>query len=147
MSTRNTMLEIARKAILHRASIDGYAPDEYDPAEDNEGYVISLLIALRHWCEAHNLDWQADLIRAQELFEEDKREEQDSGDNPQKEQPTCAESATKRAADKIFTIVCESDWPEQPDAWPEGAILRALEEMRQHHDLREPGNVSAGDQS
>ena len=50
MSTRDTMLEIARKAILHRASIDGYAPDEYDPAEDNEGYVISLLIALRHWC-------------------------------------------------------------------------------------------------
>ena len=51
MSTRDTMLEIARKAILHRASLDGYAPDEYDPAEDDEGYVISLLIALRHWCD------------------------------------------------------------------------------------------------
>jgi len=51
MSTRDTMLEIARKAILHRASLDGYAPDEYDPAEDDEGYVISLLIALRHWSD------------------------------------------------------------------------------------------------
>ena len=36
MSMRDTMLEIARKAILHRASLDGYAPDEYDPAEDDE---------------------------------------------------------------------------------------------------------------
>ena len=116
MSTRDTMLEIARKAILHRASIDGYAPDEYDPAEDAEGYVISLLTALRHWCETHNLDWHADLVRAQELFEEDMREDEDGKCNPAEEQPTCAKSVTREVADKVFEIVCESEWPEQPDA-------------------------------
>jgi hypothetical protein len=71
MTIRDTMLEIARKAILHRASLDGYAPDEYDPAEDDEGYVISLLVALRHWGDAHDMDWQADLERAETLFDED----------------------------------------------------------------------------
>jgi hypothetical protein len=65
------MLEIARHAILHRASRDGYAPDEYDAAEDPEGYVISILTALRHWSDAHSLDWRADLERAQALFSED----------------------------------------------------------------------------
>lgn len=34
-------------------------------------YVISLLIALRHWYDAHGIDWQSDLARAQKLFEED----------------------------------------------------------------------------
>ena len=71
MSTRDTMLEIAREAILRRASRDGYAPDDYDPAEDDEGYVISLLTALRHWSDAHGLDWRADLERAEALFTED----------------------------------------------------------------------------
>jgi hypothetical protein len=71
MTIRDTMLEIARKAILHRASLDGYAPDEYDPGEDDEGYVVSLLIALRHWCEAHDIDWRADIERAEALFTED----------------------------------------------------------------------------
>jgi hypothetical protein len=71
MSTRDTMLEIARGAILYRASLDGYAPDAYDPAEDDEGYVVSLLIALRHWGDANNLDWQADLEQAEALFTED----------------------------------------------------------------------------
>ena len=141
------MLEIARKAILQRASQDGYTPDEYDPAEDDEGYVISLLVALRHWCETHDLDWHADLVRAQELFEEDKREDEDGKGNPPKEQPTCAKSVTREVADKIFEIVCESDWPEQPDAWPEDAILRVLEELRQQQNLQEHANVSASARS
>jgi hypothetical protein len=141
------MLEIAHKAILQRASVDGYAPDEYDPAEDAEGYVISLLTALRHWCDAHDLDWPADLVRAQQLFEEDKREDEDGEDSPQKEQSTCADSATKRAADRIFTIVCESDWPEQPDAWPQDAILRALEELRRHQTLETLVDASASNDS
>jgi hypothetical protein len=65
------MLEIARDAILHRASRDGYEPDQYDPAKDDEGYVISLLTALRHWSDAYGLDWRADLGRAEALFAED----------------------------------------------------------------------------
>ncbi|MCL4217854.1 MAG: hypothetical protein KJ052_12725 [Candidatus Hydrogenedentes bacterium] len=74
MTTRDLMLDIARRAILNRAERDGYASSEYDPAEDPEGYVISLLIALRHWSHTTNHDWYADLVRAQELFEEDMRE-------------------------------------------------------------------------
>jgi len=93
------------------------------------------------------MDWQADLVRAQELFEEDKREDQDGEGHPQKEQLTCAKSVSKEAADKIFEIVCDSDWPEQPDAWPEDAILRALEELRQQQNLQEPADASASDRS
>jgi hypothetical protein len=71
MSTRDTMLGFARYAILHRAKADGYQPEEYDPESDPEGYVTSLLTALRHWCETFGHDWNAELRRAQELFEED----------------------------------------------------------------------------
>ncbi|MCC6694884.1 MAG: hypothetical protein IT365_04545 [Candidatus Hydrogenedentes bacterium] len=71
MSTRDTMLGLAREAILHRAKADGYQPKEYDPDSDPEGYVTSLLTALCHWCEACGHDWNAELRRAQELFEDD----------------------------------------------------------------------------
>lgn len=74
MSMRDTMLAIAREAILNRACLDGYEPDEYDPAADDEGYIISLLNGLHHWCDVHGHDWQADLARAQQLFEEDLQE-------------------------------------------------------------------------
>ena len=71
MMIRDTMLDIARSAILHRASLDGYESDQYDPAEDDEGYVVSLLTALRHWGDAHGIDWRADLERAEALLTED----------------------------------------------------------------------------
>ena len=69
MSMRDTMLNIARRSILDRAALDGYSAEEYNPAEDPGGYVISHLTALRDWC--HGNDWQAELARAQELFEEE----------------------------------------------------------------------------
>lgn len=71
MTTRDLMLDIAREAILARADRDGYQPGEYVPETDHEGYVISLLIALHHWCHTHGHDWTAELRSAQELFEED----------------------------------------------------------------------------
>ena len=78
MNMRDTMLGIARRAILHRASLDGYDPRQYDPATDTEGYVISLLTALRHWSEAYGIDWQGQIARAQELFEDDVREDKNN---------------------------------------------------------------------
>ncbi|HEO72715.1 MAG TPA: hypothetical protein ENN80_15770 [Candidatus Hydrogenedentes bacterium] len=77
MTMRETMLGIVRKAILDRAGLDGYAATEYDPAEDPEGYVVSLLTALHHWCHSHGIDWEAELARALELFEEDLAEASD----------------------------------------------------------------------
>jgi hypothetical protein len=71
MRTRDTMLGFARAAILNRAKADGYEPDTYDPESDAEGYVTSLLTALRHWCETFKHDWNAELNRAQDLFEDD----------------------------------------------------------------------------
>jgi len=78
MSTRDTMLGIAREAILARAKADGYQPEEYEPETDDEGYVTSLLTAIRHWCDACGHDWNAELRRAQELFEEDLAEARSS---------------------------------------------------------------------
>jgi hypothetical protein len=74
MNTRDIMLDIAREAILNRAARDGYFPDDYDPVKDDEGYVISLIVALRHWSNAHSMDWRADLERAENLFREDMTE-------------------------------------------------------------------------
>ena len=71
MNTRDTMIDIARDAILSRAALDGYAPDQYSPEQDKEGYVVSLLNALHHWCHEHGHDWTAELSRAQSHFEED----------------------------------------------------------------------------
>ena len=133
MSTRETMLNIARRAILDRAALDGYAAEDYDPAEDPEGYIISLLIGLHHWCCANGIDWQAELARAQELFEEDLCEERDDEGSALKEAPKCAENAAREVADQIFNIVCDSDWPERPDAWPQNAILDALERLQQRN--------------
>jgi len=137
MTMRDTMLEIARKVILHRASLDRYAPNEYDPAADTEGYVISLLIALRHWSDSHDLDWQSELVRAQGLFEKDMQEEQETKNTSQDDESASVQSPVKITADKIFDIVCESDWPEQPDAWPEKAILQALEDLQRRQGLDE----------
>ena len=65
------MLSVARKAIESRASMDGYADDQYDAESDPEGYVTSLLNALHQWCAIHGIDWQKELVRAQGFFEED----------------------------------------------------------------------------
>lgn len=107
MSTRDTMLEIARGAILYRASLDGYEPDAYDPAEDDEGYVTSLLTALRHWCDTNSIDWQAELARAQELFEEDMLERSggasEEADLPKPPAPAPEPAPTQHKA-KPYTI-------------------------------------------
>lgn len=71
MTTRHTMLEIAREAIVNRARYDGYDEGEYNPMKDDEGYSISLLAALRHWSHEHGHDFQEELRRSHQLFQED----------------------------------------------------------------------------
>ena len=146
MTARGSMLAVAREVINGRAVHDGYPPLGYDGTGDEEGYVTSIVNALHHWCDEYGIDWAAELARAQELFEEDKREDERGEGNPEKEQPARAESATRDAADRIFDIVCDSDWPERPDAWPEDAILRALEELRQQGDLQASADTSVSAQ-
>jgi hypothetical protein len=67
----DVMLSIARDAIAARAAQDGCDPHTYDAAQDPEGYVVSLLIALQHWSCEHRLDWHAQLLQAHELFKQD----------------------------------------------------------------------------
>ena len=71
MSTRETMLNIARQVIGRRAEIDGYVAEDYDATTDPEGYIISILNALHRWCDECGMNWSAELARAQELFDED----------------------------------------------------------------------------
>jgi hypothetical protein len=71
MSMRDTMLGIAREAILRRAEADGYTRDDYNPEADEEGYTVSLLNALHHWTHTNRRDWTAELNHAQALFEDD----------------------------------------------------------------------------
>jgi len=74
MSVRKTMLKIAREAILNRAGLDGYSAEDYDPEKDPEGYVISLLNGLHAWCAANGINWESELARAEEFFQEDQAE-------------------------------------------------------------------------
>ncbi len=77
MTIQSAMLAFARDAILNRAASDGYKPGEYDAVSDYEGYVTSLLIALRHWCHAHSINWADEIAQAQQYFEEDLEESSD----------------------------------------------------------------------
>ena len=69
--TRELMMSIARNAIESRAARDGHAQGTYDAEHDPEGYVTSLLNALHRWCHENGLDWDAEVDRAQDLFNED----------------------------------------------------------------------------
>ena len=75
-SNRSVMLSIARKALEERAKLDGYAPGDYDLESDPEGYVVSLLNALHHWCRANSIHWETELFHAEVFFLEDIRGEQ-----------------------------------------------------------------------
>lgn len=70
-TTIDFLLGVARDAIRQRAAQDSHAPDAYDAEGDPEGFVTSLLNALHHWCNHHNLDWELELARADDLFQQD----------------------------------------------------------------------------
>ena len=70
-TTREFLLDVAKLAILMRDVVDGVPNPEYDCQQDPEGYVTSLLTALHHWCDAYGLDWESELSKSQECFEQD----------------------------------------------------------------------------
>ena len=78
MTIRSNMLAIARELINTRAVRDGYPPYGYDGTGDEEGYIVGILESLQHWCAEYMLDWPGQLARAQQLFEEDVREDQNA---------------------------------------------------------------------
>ncbi len=129
MSTRDTMLNIARNAILVRAALDGYSAGDYDPIKDPEGYVTSLLVGLRHWCHAHSIEWQAELTRAQELFEEDVREMLSASDAGREGRPASMppEAPTITALPKSThsRVIPLTKWNEYHE-WPPLGGLRHL---------------------
>ena len=65
------LLSLASEVILLRAAKDGYEPTDYDAHHDPEGYIISLLTALHHWCRVNKICWAEELRNAQGFFEQD----------------------------------------------------------------------------
>jgi len=59
-------LQIAEALIQARAAMDG--DTDYDCVRDPEGYVTSILLAMRHWCYATNVRWRNELTTAGALF-------------------------------------------------------------------------------
>jgi hypothetical protein len=70
---RRFLQEVAVAVLDARARLDCYSPGEYDPVEDPDGFVVSVLNALHQHCERYNVDWESELRHAQHLFEEDTR--------------------------------------------------------------------------
>jgi len=69
--TLEFLLALAQEAIALRAAKDGYEPQDYDAQHDPEGYITSLLTALRHHCHVHGICWEEELGRSQGFFEQD----------------------------------------------------------------------------
>jgi len=65
------VLSVAKEVIECRAARDGHEPGTYNCVEDQEGYIVSLLNALRQWSHVHEIDWEAELKFAQGLFRAD----------------------------------------------------------------------------
>ena len=70
-STIDFLIGVAREAIRQRAARDHVDPEAYNVEEDPDGFVTSLLIALRHWCNQNNLDWDRELYRAEDCYLQD----------------------------------------------------------------------------
>ena len=64
------LIDVARDAIIMRAKRDNN-PSRYDAEKDPEGYVTSILCALRHWCRKHHIPWRKELKRSNDFFQED----------------------------------------------------------------------------
>lgn len=65
------LLALAREVITLRAAKDGYELQDYDARHDPEGYITSLLTALRHHCHVHGISWEEEVSLSQGFFEQD----------------------------------------------------------------------------
>ena len=117
------MLAVAQDAIAVRAARDGYGPNEYDAAEDPDGFIVSLVNGLHQWCAVNRIDWEAELLHAQELFRKDLEE---AGlEPPAYEQPEAKELSCPSCGHKESFVV----------------------ELAQHALLFSDGTILDGDES
>jgi hypothetical protein len=105
-STIEFLLGVARDAIGLRVKKDDGNTDTYDHEKDPEGYIISLINALHCWCHVHGIPWEAQLVKADGLFEEDLLQP----DINQMICPSCGYNEGKSNACTRFLL----DWPEWP---------------------------------
>lgn len=69
-TTTQFLLVAVRDAIEHCVTRSHGDPKTYDYESDPKGYVASFISALRQWCDIHELQWEAELHEAEDLFEE-----------------------------------------------------------------------------
>ena len=105
-STIEFLLDVARDAIGLRVMKDDGDPITYDHEKDPEGYVVSLINALHCWCHVHGPPWDAQLVRAEELFEEDLLQP----NNVEMTCPNCGYNESKNNDGTYFSL----DYPEWP---------------------------------
>ena len=103
-STIEFLLAVARDAIGLRVRKDDGDPAAYDHEKDPEGYIVSLINALHCWCHVNGLPWDAQLERAEQLFEEDLPQP----NNDEMTCPSCGYNESKSNDGTYFSL----DYPE-----------------------------------
>lgn len=105
-STVEFLLGVARDTIGLRVLKDDGDPTAYNHEKDPEGYIISLINALHCWCHVHGIPWDAQLAKAEGLFEEDLLQP----DANEMICPLCGYNESKCDDGTYFLL----DWPEWP---------------------------------
>ena len=62
-------LVVADTVLSAREALD--QENNYDRAEDPEGHIVSILVALHHHCDCMGIDWAAEFCRANNTYLDD----------------------------------------------------------------------------
>ena len=103
--TAALLLDVAREAILLRAKRDNQNSKNYDAERDPEGYITSLLSAIRHWCHKHHIPWKQELKQANDFFRNDLREHEDTPNISRLQCPSCSHRGSFRIQVREFLLM------------------------------------------